>query len=78
MQPFGLLFADPPYGKELGERALASARSGGWLTSGALAVVEESADARFAAPGGFAVLDERSYGDTVIRILEQTQATPAG
>jgi 16S rRNA (guanine966-N2)-methyltransferase len=75
MQPFGLAFADPPYGKGLGERALASARSGGWLSPGALAVVEESADAAFVAPAGFTLLDERSYGDTVIRILEPSQAT---
>ena len=78
MQPFGLLFADPPYGKGLGERALASAQSGGWLMPGALAVVEESADAPFVAPSGFAVLDERSYGDTVIRILELGPASPGG
>src|SRR4029453_8388007 len=36
MQPFGLLFADPPYGKGLGERALQSAHGGGWLMPGAL------------------------------------------
>ena len=29
--PFGLVFADPPYGKGLGEAALKSARGGGWL-----------------------------------------------
>ena len=43
MQPFGLLFADPPYGKGLGERALHSAQEGGWLLPGALCVVEEAA-----------------------------------
>jgi 16S rRNA (guanine966-N2)-methyltransferase len=69
MQPFGLLFADPPYGKGLGERALASARAGGWLVPGALCVVEESAAAPFSLDGGFAILDERGYGDTVIRIV---------
>jgi 16S rRNA (guanine966-N2)-methyltransferase len=78
MQPFGLLFADPPYGKGFGERALASARSGGWLTSDALSVIEESAEAPFVPPAGFAILDERSYGDTVIRILELSLGTPGG
>src|SRR4051812_27680180 len=29
MEPFSLLFADPPYGKGLAEQALASAREGG-------------------------------------------------
>ena len=72
MQPFGLLFADPPYGKGLGERALRSARDGGWLLPGALCVVEEAAAAAFAPAGGFAVIDERGYGDTVIRIIERS------
>jgi len=69
VQPFDLLFADPPYGKGLGERALASARAGGWLVPGALCVVEEAAAAPFAPGEGFSVVDERSYGETVLRFL---------
>src|SRR5690606_10877069 len=34
--PFDLVFLDPPYGRELGPRALASARAGGWIAPGAL------------------------------------------
>jgi 16S rRNA (guanine966-N2)-methyltransferase len=68
--PFGLVFADPPYGKGLGETALRSALRGGWLLSGALCVVEEAASASFAPGDGFSILDERSYGDTVIRFIE--------
>ncbi len=67
MEPFGLLFADPPYRKGLAERALSSARDGGWLLPGALAIVEEAADAPFAWPDGFTPLDERAYGETVVR-----------
>ncbi|TIW72531.1 MAG: 16S rRNA (guanine(966)-N(2))-methyltransferase RsmD, partial [Mesorhizobium sp.] len=67
---FGLVFADPPYGKGLGERALRSARQGGWLLPGALCVVEEAASAPFEAGEGFAVIDERGYGETVIRFIE--------
>jgi 16S rRNA (guanine966-N2)-methyltransferase len=69
LRPFGLVFADPPYGKGLAEKALASALAGGWLLPGALAVVEEREGAPFAAPAGFEVLDERSYGDTAVRFL---------
>lgn len=69
IQPFGLLFADPPYAKGLGEQALHSAKSGDWLVPGALCVVEEAASAGFAPVGGFELLDERSYGETVIRFL---------
>src|SRR5262244_2821864 len=53
VEPFALVFLDPPYGKGLAEKALASARDGGWLAPGALVVVEEAADAGFAAPEGF-------------------------
>jgi 16S rRNA (guanine966-N2)-methyltransferase len=70
VQPFGLVFADPPYGKGLGERALRSARDGGWLAPGALCVVEEAAAAAFDPGEGFSVVDERDYGDTTIRFIE--------
>jgi 16S rRNA (guanine966-N2)-methyltransferase len=43
--PFGLVFADPPYSRGLGEKALASALAGGWLAPGALCVLEEDAAA---------------------------------
>src|ERR1700754_1820238 len=42
MEPFSLVFADPPYGKGFAERTLASAREGGWLIPRALIVVEEA------------------------------------
>jgi 16S rRNA (guanine966-N2)-methyltransferase len=74
MRPFSLFFADPPYGKGLGERALRSALEGGWLTGDALCVIEEAADARFAADAGFDLVDERRYGDTAIRFLQRVQA----
>ncbi len=70
MAPFGLVFADPPYGKGLGELALRSARAGGWLAPGALCVVEETASVAFEPGPGFTVLDERSYGETVVRFIE--------
>src|SRR5207302_8592909 len=40
VEPFALAFLDPPYGRGLAERALASARDGGWLAPEALMVVE--------------------------------------
>jgi 16S rRNA (guanine966-N2)-methyltransferase len=43
VEPFSLVFLDPPYGRGLAEKALASARDGGWLAPGALVVVEEAA-----------------------------------
>ena len=64
LEPFSLVFLDPPYGKGLADKALASAREGGWLKPQALVVVEEAADAAFAAPQGFAELERRTYDDT--------------
>lgn len=71
-QPFGLVFADPPYGQGLGEKALAAAGAGGWLEPDALAVLEEAASAPFALPPGFVLDDERRGGDTVLRFLRFT------
>ncbi|WJR79571.1 16S rRNA (guanine(966)-N(2))-methyltransferase RsmD [Bradyrhizobium sp. NP1] len=62
--PFSLVFLDPPYGKGLAEKALASLRDGGWLTEGALLVVEEAKAASFKPPDGFEELDRRAYDDT--------------
>ena len=64
VEPFDLVFADPPYGKGLAEKALAAAREGGWLKPQALIVVEEAADAGFIAPQGFEELERRKYDDT--------------
>lgn len=62
--PFTLAFLDPPYGKGLGERALAALESGAWLAPDAVVVLEESAGAKIAWPAGYDVLDARRWGDT--------------
>ncbi|TIT47328.1 MAG: 16S rRNA (guanine(966)-N(2))-methyltransferase RsmD, partial [Mesorhizobium sp.] len=46
------------------------AKDGGWLRPGALCVVEETAAVPFEPGPGFSVLDERNYGETVIRFIE--------
>jgi 16S rRNA (guanine966-N2)-methyltransferase len=69
VEPFSLVFLDPPYGKKLAEEALASARAGGWLAAGALVVVEEAAGAGFKAPEGFEEIERRQYDDTEIVFL---------
>ena len=70
VEPFSLVFLDPPYGKGLAEKALASAREGGWLKPDALIVVEEAADAGFTAPEGFEELERRGYDDTELVFLK--------
>jgi 16S rRNA (guanine966-N2)-methyltransferase len=69
LEPFSLALLDPPYGKSLAEKALVSARDGGWLKPQALVVVEEAADAGFAAPEGFTELERRRYDDTEFTFL---------
>ena len=66
--PFDLVFLDPPYGKGLGERALAAATAGRWIASGALVAWEES-DARD-VPAGFEPLDRRRWGQTTVTFLQ--------
>ena len=64
LAPFSLAFLDPPYGQGLAAKALASARAGEWFTPGALIVVEEAANAEYAAPEGFTEAERRRYDDT--------------
>jgi 16S rRNA (guanine966-N2)-methyltransferase len=72
VEPFSLVFLDPPYGKGLAERALSSARAGKWLVPDALIVVEEAVDAGFTAPAGFAEIERRRYDDTELIFLRGT------
>jgi 16S rRNA (guanine966-N2)-methyltransferase len=73
-EPFGLVFCDPPYGRELAPRALGAAGEGGWLAPDALAVVEEAASAALAPPDGFSELERRTYGDTQVAFWRFTSA----
>jgi 16S rRNA (guanine966-N2)-methyltransferase len=70
IEPFSLVFLDPPYGKNLAEQALASAHAGGWLTPDALIVVEEAKKSAFTAPQGFAEVERRAYDDTEFVLLK--------
>jgi 16S rRNA (guanine966-N2)-methyltransferase len=70
IEPFGLVFADPPYDKGLGEKALASAATGGWLKPGAVCVLEERSSADVEVPEGFDLLDRRVAGDSQVVFLK--------
>jgi 16S rRNA (guanine966-N2)-methyltransferase len=70
--PFDLVLADPPYRHGLGERALAAAVSGGWLSGNAIAVLEESADATLAPVPGLAEIDRRRIGDSQLVFFAAT------
>jgi 16S rRNA (guanine966-N2)-methyltransferase len=69
LEPFSLAFLDPPYAQGLAEKALASARDGGWLAPEALIVVEEAEKANFAAPAGYSEAERRRYDETELIFL---------
>jgi len=66
MEPYGLAFLDPPYGRGLGEKALVALRDGDWLAPDAVIVLEERANADVALPDGFVEIDRRSWGETQV------------
>jgi 16S rRNA (guanine966-N2)-methyltransferase len=68
VEPFSLAFLDPPYGRGLAGKSLASMREGGWLTQDSLVVVEEIFGA-FKTPEQFEELERRGYDDTEFIIL---------
>jgi 16S rRNA (guanine966-N2)-methyltransferase len=69
LKPFSLVFADPPYHQGLGERALLSARDGGWLMPGAIVVVEEGIG-RMTPLDGFEEIERRGDDDSELVFLK--------
>jgi len=72
-KPYDIAFMDPPYSKGLGEKALVSLQSGGWLAKDALVVLEEAKDALPLSFEGFEELDRRAFGASAIAILQFAQ-----
>ena len=64
---YDLVFLDPPYGKGMGEVALANALKGGSIAPQGIVVWEESAAPPVVA--GLTQIDQRKYGDTVVTLL---------
>jgi 16S rRNA (guanine966-N2)-methyltransferase len=73
VEPFALVFIDPPYRMKLAEKSLVALRIGGWLVPDALVVVEEAKDAGFTAPEGYEELERRAYDDTEFTFLRFTK-----
>ena len=67
--PFNLAFLDPPYGKGLGDTALAGLIDGGWLAAGAVVLLEETRAAEIVIPEALVELTSRYYGDTTARFM---------
>ncbi len=75
---FTLMFTDPPYGRGLAEKALASAAAGGWLVDGGVAVIEEAEHSLLALPAGFTTIDRRAWGGTQVLFARFSRADIAG
>jgi 16S rRNA (guanine966-N2)-methyltransferase len=67
-ETFDLVFLDPPYGKALGELALANLRH--CLTPDALVIWEESAFK--SPPDGYALVDQRKFGEAHLTLLTRS------
>ncbi|MEM0906090.1 MAG: 16S rRNA (guanine(966)-N(2))-methyltransferase RsmD [Pseudomonadota bacterium] len=73
LPPFSLVFCDPPYGRNMGEKALQEAAEGGWVTPGAIAVLEERRGHLPGAINGWEALNHREAGESVIGFFRQVQ-----
>ena len=68
--PFDLVFADPPYGRGLGEKAIAALHKEKWFAPGALLILEEKRGHVPTSLDGFDKLDQRDGGDTSIGMFQ--------
>ncbi len=65
-RPADVVFLDPPYGQGLAEPALLSLAQHGWLTPGAVLIVETEKSVSIGPLPGYGVLDVRNYGAALI------------
>jgi 16S rRNA (guanine966-N2)-methyltransferase len=72
-ESFDVAFLDPPYRRGLAAAALGALRSGGWLSSGALAATEIGVDEPDFVVPGFARLDERAWGAARVVFLSPAE-----
>ncbi len=66
IEPFSVVFCDPPYGRDLAPKALGSCAREGWLSPDALVIVEEAQGAAVQLPHAFETIERRDYGETTL------------
>ncbi len=74
---FDLIFADPPYGSDLGSRSLASAVSGGWIAADAVIVLEQGVNDDLDPPESLKLVDDRKYGETRVLVFRHAGSDDA-
>jgi len=65
-----VIFLDPPYRKDLGEKALEQLIKGDWIAEGATVVFEMAKAYPEQIPSQFELIDERNYGIAQIKFLK--------
>ncbi|RZJ96577.1 MAG: 16S rRNA (guanine(966)-N(2))-methyltransferase RsmD [Brevundimonas sp.] len=75
-EAFDIAFLDPPYGKGLGEQALARLLEGNWLKPGALVVFERGSGEPEVETPGYERLDARDYGAARVLFLKALAIDP--
>lgn len=66
---YDVIFLDAPYNKGLSEKALNSLAAQGWLSSGALCIVESEHREAIEIPTEYTLEDERVYGIAKVSFL---------
>lgn len=72
--PAGLVFLDPPYGRDLPAAALATLERGGWIAPGALLIVETAAD-EIPPVAPERLLAQREHGAARLSVWRHEDAT---
>lgn len=68
----GLIFLDPPYGKNLIPPVLAALERGSWMQEKALIVMELGKKENLSLPEKYTCVWEKTYGDTKIVLAQYT------
>jgi 16S rRNA (guanine966-N2)-methyltransferase len=76
LEPFHIIFADPPYRRQGRESLLRDIAESSLLAPGGWFVLEESASGAAGGGPGWELRDQRRYGDSVLAFLRRAE-TPA-
>jgi len=75
---FDLIFADPPYALAVSQKIAAAVAAHGLLAEEGRIVIERGKrEAPPTPPDGFALLDDRAYGETILAVLAKTRPAAA-
>lgn len=72
IEPARLFFLDPPYNQNLIPPALSHLADENWLAADALGLIEAGKKEEITLPAGFALEDQKHYGQTQVLIVQRT------